>query len=153
VAPSRLAADLGADADEVIHLEALNGMFAISQAYGDFPQLDDDDVLACLQRHAPTVKPSVRGRPRTPGEIDPALERAGEEARGVELFADPYAAEAVIAAREGAEGYELFEAPDAAIPLEALREGAPGHESLTGDGVGLGRDAGDERREERREET
>lgn len=56
---------------------------------------------------------------------------------------DPFLEEA----REAAEGVELFDNPDAAIPEEVLREGAPGHETLTGESVGLGRDAGDDNHE------
>lgn len=56
-----------------------------------------------------------------------------EEAEGVEVFTDPFKAEAVRVEREEAEGIEIFEDANSVVPLTALREGAPGHEALSGD--------------------
>lgn len=77
------------------------------------------------------------------GWPDPALERAREEAEGVEVFEEPSAEEALLQEREEAQGIELFVDPDAVIPATALREGSPEHEALVGDQVGLERDADD----------
>ena len=67
-----------------------------------------------------------------------------KKAEGVDLFEEPFGAEAVLQEREEAQGVELFTDPDAVVPAEALREGSPGHEAFAGDKLGRGRDAADE---------
>jgi putative phosphoribosyl transferase len=81
------------------------------------------------------------------GGWDPLDEAAREEANGMDVYEDPFAAERLARAREEAEGVEVFEDPDAVIPVGALAEGSPGHETLAGDQAGLGRDGEDETRE------
>ncbi|MEU2055492.1 phosphoribosyltransferase family protein [Streptomyces bungoensis] len=51
VAPRSFAGRLGDDADDVVCLETPRDFFAIGQFYGDFTQVDDEEVTACL-RHA-----------------------------------------------------------------------------------------------------
>ena len=147
VAPSWLGAVLSDAADFVVFSESLDGLYAISNAYEDFTQVTDEEVAACLARR-PAAVASVAAVAHHEHGIDVAMERAGEEARGVETFENPYLDEAPIVAREEAEGVELFEDPDSDIPIEALVEGAPGHESLSGNDLGLGRNADNNHREE-----
>lgn len=71
---------------------------------------------------------------------DQYLERATEDAEGIEPL-EPRDHDGLLAReREEAEGVDVFENPDATLPVESLREGAPDHEVLTADGVGLARD-------------
>lgn len=135
VAPRGWAVGPGDDADEFVCVEMPGSFFAISQSYADFSQTSDEEVVSCLERHLT----AVRGRPVAgePRWRDPSLERAREEAAGVELFEDPFGDGAVLAAREEAEGVEVFAPPEAVIPALALREGSPGHEAYGGDQVGL----------------
>lgn len=62
-----------------------------------------------------------------------ALERAREDAEGVEVHENPIGSRALEREREEAEGVEVFENPDATIPTTALAEGATGEEFLSGD--------------------
>ena len=62
-----------------------------------------------------------------------ALERAREDAEGVELFESASNGGSLVSQREEAEGVEVFAVPDAVLSPEARAEGAPGHETLTGD--------------------
>lgn len=64
---------------------------------------------------------------------DLSLERAREDAEGVEIHGDSSADRALEREREGAEGVEVFENPDATIPPSALKEGDDGEEMLSGD--------------------
>jgi hypothetical protein len=80
------------------------------------------------------------------------LQHAKEEAEGIEVYEDPFAAEAPRLEREEAQGVEVFVNPDAVIPSAALREGSPGHELLVGDQVGLEPDGEEETHERAGEE-
>lgn len=63
---------------------------------------------------------------------DPRLDRAREEAAGVEVFDDTTDAPAsVLREAEDAQGVESFADPDSMLPAEAITEGPPGDESLT----------------------
>ena len=53
VAPAEVLEELQDEADEVICLEPLSNMGAISVHYRHFPQLDDNDVIALLDAPAP----------------------------------------------------------------------------------------------------
>lgn len=64
---------------------------------------------------------------------DRALERAREDAEGVEIHEDSVGGRALEREREEAEGVEVFENPDATIPTPAVTEGKPGEEYLSGD--------------------
>lgn len=64
---------------------------------------------------------------------DLALERAREDAEGVEIHDNRSGGRALEREREEAEGVEVFENPDATIPPEAVRDGGAGEEFLSGD--------------------
>lgn len=64
---------------------------------------------------------------------DLALERAREDAEGIEIHENPIGDRALEREREEAEGVEVFENPDATIPPAVVTEGAPGEEFLSGD--------------------
>ncbi|MEX0796779.1 MAG: hypothetical protein WD274_08800 [Acidimicrobiia bacterium] len=66
-------------------------------------------------------------------ERDLALERAREDAEGVEVHDTQGTGGALEREREEAEGVEVFENPDATIPPAAVKEGGPGEEFLSGD--------------------
>lgn len=103
--------------------------------------------LACSWFLDHLAAPSTPPHELSPGptERDPYLERAREEAEGIEVYEDPSHRGFLDVAREEAQGVELFSDPDAMLPVQALREGSPGSESLTGDNLGLGRDGEEER--------
>lgn len=72
VAPPGWQARIDGDADEMVCVETPAVFFAIGQHYASFPQVSDDEVLACLQRAAaPQQAASQAGRPRTAGKADP----------------------------------------------------------------------------------
>lgn len=50
VGPPRLARRLGAAVDEVVILETPERYVAVGQAFADFPQVTDEEVLDCLNR-------------------------------------------------------------------------------------------------------
>ncbi|HEX9042456.1 MAG TPA: phosphoribosyltransferase family protein [Trebonia sp.] len=52
VAPRGWRARIGGDADELVCVETPPVFFAIGQYYASFPQVPDNEVLACLQRAA-----------------------------------------------------------------------------------------------------
>lgn len=64
---------------------------------------------------------------------DLALERAREDAEGVEVHDNHGPGRALEREREEAEGVEIFENPDATISPAAVAEGGPGEEFLSGD--------------------
>ncbi|MEU0336141.1 phosphoribosyltransferase family protein [Streptomyces sp. NPDC006193] len=52
VAPRDVARRLGGDADELVCLATPAGFYAVGQFYGDFTQVEDEEVTACLRRAA-----------------------------------------------------------------------------------------------------
>jgi putative phosphoribosyl transferase len=52
VAPPGWHEGIGGDADDLVCVETPRVFFAIGQFYGRFPQVSDDEVLACLRRAA-----------------------------------------------------------------------------------------------------
>ncbi|MEU1403859.1 phosphoribosyltransferase family protein [Streptomyces sp. NPDC005728] len=52
VAPRDFTRRLGGDADELVCLDTPADFFAIGQFYGDFTQVDDEEVTACLRQAA-----------------------------------------------------------------------------------------------------
>lgn len=64
---------------------------------------------------------------------DLALERAREDAEGVEIHDNRDGGRALEREREEAEGVEVFENPYATVPPAAVTEGRPGEEFLSGD--------------------
>ncbi|MGD2101082.1 MAG: hypothetical protein PVG83_02520 [Acidimicrobiia bacterium] len=81
-------------------------------------------------------------------EYDPFIERAHEEAQGVEIQSQPTEGGGLEQAREEAQGVEVFEDPDATVPAEILKEGSPGHEVFTEEALGLRTDEDEERVDE-----
>ncbi len=73
------------------------------------------------------------------------LEQAREDAEGNEILERPERGPSLEVEREEAQGVEVFENPDATIPAGPLKEGHAGEETLTGEGLGLGREDGDDR--------
>ena len=59
VAPPGWKARIGAAADEMVCVSAPRGFAAIGQFYARFPQVSDEEVLACLERAA-TAQPSAQ---------------------------------------------------------------------------------------------
>jgi len=57
VAPPGWQARIGAEADELVCVDMPRGFFAIGQFYARFPQVSDDEVIACLERAA--ARPSL----------------------------------------------------------------------------------------------
>ncbi|MGW5342009.1 hypothetical protein [Streptomyces sp. HUAS TT3] len=49
VAPRDFASRLGSDADEFVCLHAPYDFYAVGQYYAEFSQVDDDEVVACLE--------------------------------------------------------------------------------------------------------
>jgi putative phosphoribosyl transferase len=64
VAPPGWQAAIGGDADELVCVETPPTFFAIGQYYASFPQVSDDEVLACLQRAAAAQQAAPAGGPR-----------------------------------------------------------------------------------------
>ncbi len=60
VAPLGWTERLGDEADELVSLETPRDFFAIGQFYADFTQVDDDEVIACLEGSA--AGPAAPGR-------------------------------------------------------------------------------------------
>ena len=83
VAPPGWQAQIGADADETACVVTPRGFFAIGQWYARFPQVSDEQVLACLERAA---APQA-GASRSAGAADPPGrgEEVGPEAGAVRL--------------------------------------------------------------------
>jgi len=78
VAPPGWRARIGADADELVSVATPRGFFAIGQYYASFPQVGDEEVLACLQRAAAPPSPARAGPGCAAGAADPPAR--GEEA-------------------------------------------------------------------------
>jgi putative phosphoribosyl transferase len=125
VAPRDWTLKIGDDADESVCIESPPRFLAISQFYGDFSQTTDEEVISCLQRQ-PSPATDTPTTPDQGREVDdatddrswrdPSLERAGEEADGIELYEDPFGDEALLAEREEAQGVEVFDNPESGDP-------------------------------------
>lgn len=63
VAPADWTARLGGEADELVCLHTPMPFYAISQFYADFAQVDDGEVVACLERAAAARRSGRAGRP------------------------------------------------------------------------------------------
>ncbi len=61
VAPPGWEERIGADADELVCVATPPGFFAIGEFYARFPQVPDDEVIACLQRAAGGADAARRG--------------------------------------------------------------------------------------------
>src|SRR5712692_8214643 len=71
VAPPGWRARIGADADELVCVGTPRGFFAIGQFYARFPQVADDEVIACLERAAAPQAPAQASTARAAGIDDP----------------------------------------------------------------------------------
>ncbi|MFE9256984.1 phosphoribosyltransferase family protein [Streptomyces sp. NPDC006879] len=74
VAPHDWTARLGADADEFLCLHAPRNFYAVGQFYADFSQIDDDEVIACLEE---SLTRPVRTRRRAAGRDVPEDREVG----------------------------------------------------------------------------
>ncbi len=81
VAPPGWEARIGGDADEMVCVSTPLGFFAIGQFYARFPQVSDDEVMACLERAAQEQRAAQAGPPRAEGDADPPAR--GEEVEPV----------------------------------------------------------------------
>jgi putative phosphoribosyl transferase len=71
VAPPGWQARIGADADEMVCVSTPRGFSAIGQFYARFPQVCDEEVLACLERAATLQSPAQASTARAAGAADP----------------------------------------------------------------------------------
>ncbi len=72
VAPPGWHARIGADADELVCVSTRRGFRAIGQFYARFPQVSDDEVIACLDRAAVPPSPAQASTVRAAAAADPA---------------------------------------------------------------------------------
>ena len=71
VAPPGWQARIGAEADELVCVDTPRGFFAIGEFYARFPQVSDDEVIACLERAATLQDPPQASTARAAGGADP----------------------------------------------------------------------------------
>ena len=72
VAPPGWQARIGADADELVCVSTPRGFSAIGQFYARFPQVSDEEVIACLERAAVPPSPAPASTVRAAAAADPA---------------------------------------------------------------------------------
>ncbi len=72
VAPPGWDARIGTDADELVCVSTPRGFRAIGQFYARFPQVSDDEVIACLDRAAVPPSPAQASTVRAAAAADPA---------------------------------------------------------------------------------
>lgn len=70
VAPPGWQARIGADADGLVCVDTPRGFFAIGQFYAEFPQVSDEDVMACLDRAAASQSPAQASTACAAGPAD-----------------------------------------------------------------------------------
>jgi putative phosphoribosyl transferase len=87
VAPPGWQARIGADADEMVCVDTPRGFYGIGQFYGRFPQVSDEEVIACLERAATLQPPAPMGTARAAGAADPPgrIQDVQPEVGGVRL--------------------------------------------------------------------
>jgi putative phosphoribosyl transferase len=71
VAPPDWQARIGADADELVCVATPEGFLAIGPYYARFPQVSDEEVLACLERAAARPSPAPAGSGHAARTADP----------------------------------------------------------------------------------
>ena len=71
VAPPGWQARTGADAGGLVCVDTPRGFFAIGQFYAEFPQVSDEDVMACLDRAAASQSPAQASTACAAGPADP----------------------------------------------------------------------------------
>jgi len=67
LAPPGWEERIGEDADEMVCVSTPAGFFAIGEFYMSFPQVSDDEVIACLRRAAPPQVAAPASVPRARG--------------------------------------------------------------------------------------
>jgi len=103
VAPPGWQARIGADADEMVSVDTPRGFFAIGQYYARFPQVSDEEVIACLERAATPQSTAQAGASQSGAAADPP--GRGEE---VEPEAGVVRLEGYLIVPEGAPGMVVF---------------------------------------------
>ena len=103
VAPPGWQARIGADADELACVSTPRGFRAIGQFYARFPQVSDDEVIACLERAAVPPSPAQASTVRAAAAADPPgrEQEVRPEAGVVRLAGD-------LTVPEGAPGIVVF---------------------------------------------
>ena len=82
VAPPGWQARIGADADELVCVATPRGFFAIGQFYTRFPQVSDEEVIACLERVAASQS-AAHAATAAAGSADPPASEEVEPEAGV----------------------------------------------------------------------
>ena len=103
VAPPGWQARIGAEADELVCVDTPRGFFAIGQFYARFPQVSDDEVIACLDRAAALQDPARAGTARAADAADPPARSEEVEPRAGVVRLAGY-----LAVPEGARGIVVF---------------------------------------------
>jgi putative phosphoribosyl transferase len=75
VAPPGWHARIGADAGELARVGTPRGFCATGQFYAEFPQVSDEEVIACLERAAVPPSPAPAGTVRAAAAADPRREQ------------------------------------------------------------------------------
>jgi putative phosphoribosyl transferase len=70
VAPPGWQERIGADADELVCVSMPRGFCAIGQFYAEFPQVSDEEVIACLERAAVPPSPAPASTVRAAAAAD-----------------------------------------------------------------------------------
>ena len=71
VAPPGWQARIGAEADELVCVDTPREFFAIGEFYARFPQVSDEEVIACLERAAALQDQAQASTARAAGGADP----------------------------------------------------------------------------------
>ena len=71
VAPPGWQARIGRDADELACVSTPSGFFAIGEHYASFPQVSDEEVIACLRRSRTERHGEQASTPDAAGNADP----------------------------------------------------------------------------------
>ena len=103
VAPPGWQARIGAAADELVCLDTPRGFFAIGEFYARFPQVSDEEVIACLERAAALQDPAQASTARPAGGADPPARSEEVEPRAGVVRLAGY-----LAVPEGARGIVVF---------------------------------------------
>ena len=103
VAPPGWQARIGAVADELVCVDTPRGFFAIGEFYARFPQVSDDEVIACLERAAALQGPVQAGTARAAGGADPPARSEEVEPRAGAVRLAGY-----LAVPENARGIVVF---------------------------------------------
>ncbi len=103
VAPPGWQARIGAEADELVCVDTPRGFFAIGQFYASFPEVSDDEVIACLERAAALQDPAQASTARAAGGADPPARSEEVEPRAGVVRLAGY-----LTVPEGARGIVVF---------------------------------------------